>query len=168
MGEWRWSKHEFQNSLFSIKVLILGFTDSNLETSDSNSSNDDSKRAKNKHFMAFAVNVFFSVILSTFDIGSDFVTGIDFIQRGDLNWGTFTLVIIFVPWFARLLLSIFDLPRCLKKNSWRKFDPEKIYVWKLEMRNSLWEFPLFQPFRCVLLFAIPWKSVYRYSLFNLS
>ena len=50
-------------------------------------------------------------------IVSDFITGFDFLHRGNLGWATFTFVIIFAPWFARLLILLINLPNCFTKSS---------------------------------------------------
>ena len=109
---------------------------------------------KKKHFIEFAIRVVFSSLLVASDIVSDFITGFDFLHRGDMGWATFTFVIIFAPWFARLLILLINLPNCFTKSSSSSsfgfgLSQEGCFLWKEDLIDSLLELPLLQTFRWV-------------------
>ena len=112
---------------------------------------------RTKHFIHVGILVLFSSLLMAFDIGSDILTGLDYLETGHPKWATFTFSIICSPWLARILISLASLRICFSRSSKTStsslccvgFSNEGYFLWKQEMIDSLLEFPLLQPIRLV-------------------
>ena len=65
------------------------------------------------------------VILLTADITTDILAAREFFERGDLYWGISTLVPIFAPFLARILITIKSLTRCFHAR------PIKLFSWRI-------------------------------------
>ena len=116
---------------------------------------------RTRHFINFGIMVIFSSLMMAIDIGSDIVTGIDYLNSRDSGWAAFTFVIICTPWMSRILISLANLRICFintlatpTEASAIRFSHEGWYLWKLDMLDSFLEFPLFQPIRYELLWTL--------------
>jgi len=98
----------------------------------------------------------FSIALLTADIFSDIFTANDFFSRGHFYWGIFTIVPIFAPFFARVVLVIANLTRCWKRDTENNysftFSKERFAIWKNDLIQLFWHFPLLQPVRLEITF----------------
>ena len=102
-----------------------------------------------RHLFDFLFKMLFSSILMFFDIGSDIFTGFYFLESGNPKWATFTFLIILAPWLARFIILIANIPNCFQKSSsfGLGISQEGLFLWKEDLRDTLLDFPLFQPFR---------------------
>jgi hypothetical protein len=83
----------------------------------------------------------FNVALIFFDIGSDTWNGYDFIARGDIFWGSFTLFFSACPFLVRLLLH------CLKiLIAYVRKDLPETKTQKAKLVECLWFSPFLHPF----------------------
>ena len=115
--------------------------------------------AKFQHFQMLLKFFIFSIALLTADIVTDIFTAEDFFSKDHIYWGTFTLIPIFAPFIARVFLVIANLARCWKilyikveglniqRPSIGSFSAARFSVWKHELWQLLWHFPLLQPIR---------------------
>ena len=101
-------------------------------------------------FFAFNVALVFS------DIATDIFTAWSFLKRGDTWWGGFTTALIFAPFIAKLVLTLFHLRECFfrimpdKSKVWcQRIKYEKnearLAVQGQEAKKLIWHFPLLHP-----------------------
>ncbi len=93
-------------------------------------------------------------LLLTLDIVTDLLTAGDFFNNGDFYWGLFTVLLIFAPFFARVIHIAIRITLCIKINKdsnlpvcQRFWNEGRLKVLLKEMPSFLWNFPLFQPIR---------------------
>jgi hypothetical protein len=101
----------------------------------------------------------FSVVLITADIVTDISTSIEFFWRGHYYWGVFTLVPVFLPLFAKVILNLVFLSRCFKieysnskclgMSTLKKVSAlsARLSFCLQELTQLIWHIPLFQPIR---------------------
>jgi hypothetical protein len=93
------------------------------------------------------------------DIVSDFSTSIEFLSRGHYYWGVFTLLPVFLPLFAKLILNLVNLSRCFKieysnskclgVSTLKKVSviPARLAFCLQEIKLLAWHIPMLQPVR---------------------
>ncbi len=103
----------------------------------------------------------FSVVLVAADIVTDISTSIEFFSRDHYYWGVFTLVPVFLPLFAKLILNLVNLSRCFKieySNSKRlgvstlkkvSVIPARLAFCLQEIKLLAWHIPMLQPLRYI-------------------
>ena len=82
----------------------------------------------------------FKVILPMVDIVTDVITAQSFFQNGHPMWGRSTIIIIFLPFIAKILIEVYTVVY----NKYRKNDT---HGWKTTLTNILTHFPLIIPIR---------------------
>ena len=104
-------------------------------------------------FFAFNVALVFSNIVT------DIITAYEFFNRGFTWWGTFTTALIFAPFAAKLVLTVFYLREYFyiilpdKSKAWYqrikydKNDARKFQKAKNLVKKLIWKFPLVHPIR---------------------
>ncbi len=104
---------------------------------------------KFQHFCFLFKFFLFSVVLITADIVSDIDTALEFLGRGDLYWGLFTMLPIFAPFFAKVVIAIANFRKCIQIENFRSFKiiKNRFNVWKHDLIPVVWDFPLLQPVR---------------------
>ena len=104
---------------------------------------------KVRHFLILVKFFTFSVALLTADIVTDIQSALDFYQRGHFYWGLFTLLPVFAPFFVRCTIAMMRLRRCFKlgRHLCLELYAARFSVWKNDLWQLLWHFPLIQPFR---------------------
>ncbi len=115
---------------------------------------------KFKHCRCLLFFFVFSVVLITADIASDIDTAVEFLGRGDLYWGLFTLLPIFAPFFAKVVIAMANFRKCIQIENFRSIKIVKncFNVWKHDVIPVIWDFPLLQPVR--------YYSNYLYFIFS--
>ena len=98
----------------------------------------------------------FNVILIFADIATDIYTAVQFFKSGDYNWGMFTILVIFAPLGARIIMIVFNSHKCFlglmpdesktffRRFKWEKNDARIAAHWK-ELKKLFWSIPLFHP-----------------------
>ncbi len=126
---------------------------------------------KVQRFQLFFSAFLFNVVLVTADIVTDISTSFEFFWRGHYYWGVFTLVPVFLPFFAKLVLNLVFLSRCLKieySNSkclgiskLKKVSviPARLAFCLQELKQLIWHIALFQPIRYWIPTGIHFKII---------
>ena len=125
--------------------------------------------------MLLAKFMVFQIVLVTADIVTDILTGITLLKqprfrRNPKNdkdeylyvneYGWATIAIIFAPFLVRVILTMASFGRCFQWSSSRlTFDQRRFSMWKHELGNFIWDFPLLQPIR--------FKSSFYHKIFKL-
>jgi hypothetical protein len=93
-----------------------------------------------------------SVVILAADIVTDFLTAIEFFQKGHFYWGLFTLVPIFAPFVAKIVFSFWTFAQCFRRlTNWiPQMDLARFSFWKKDLQKLIWYFPMLQPLRYFL------------------
>ena len=70
------------------------------------------KRAILNHVKMLTVFFILHVALLSADIFTDVLSAHEFFERGDHFWGIFTLIPVFAPFIARVIIIVENLRRC--------------------------------------------------------
>ncbi len=112
---------------------------------------DRLRHPKAKHFLILLKFFIFNVLLVSLDIGSDVGTAVNFYNRGHSYWGSLTLLFIFMPFFARILVFLLNVSKCFSCNKTSKFymkaDETKLKIQRQEFSKLMWHIPLLHPVR---------------------
>ena len=84
---------------------------------------------------------FFNVFVIFFDIASDTLNGFDFIARGDVIWGSLTLLFSICPFLLRLLIHWVKLLIAYVRK-----DLPETKTQKAKLVECLWFSPFLHPF----------------------
>ncbi len=104
---------------------------------------------KLQHVLYLFKFFFFSVVLITADIVTDIKTADELYGRGDHFWGLFTLLPIFAPFLAKIVIAMANFRKCIQIENFRsiKIIHNRFNVWKNDIFPVFWDFPLLQPVR---------------------
>ncbi len=101
-----------------------------------------------QHCLILLKFFFFNVILVASDIGSDILTARNFFATKNNFWASLTLLFVFMPFLARIVIYLVDLAKCLSYNVGRlKVDRSRLKIQKQEFPYLIWHFPLLHPIR---------------------
>jgi hypothetical protein len=114
---------------------------------------------KVQRFQLLFSTFLFSVVLVAADIVTDISTSIEFLSRGHYYWAVFTLVPVFLPLFAKLILNLVYLSRCFEVEYYSSkclgmsklkrvsVVPARLAFCLQELKQLIWHIPMFQPIR---------------------
>jgi hypothetical protein len=96
----------------------------------------------------------FNVFLLTGDIASDIWNGINLISRGDVYWGSYTLLFSALPFLAQILAVLFDLLDASTKNNLAEKNAQR-----KKLFECLWFTPVLHPFVSVYILLIKYLLI---------
>ena len=121
---------------------------------------------KVQRFQLLFSTFLFSVVLVAADIVTDISTSIEFFSRGHYYWGVFTLVPVFLPLLAKLVLHLVFLSRCFKieyaDSKFLGITPLKkvsavsarLSFCLQEIQLLIWHIPMLQPLRYATIWTL--------------
>jgi len=122
------------------------------------------KSPKKKHAILVARFFVSKFVLSTMDLVTDVLTAKTFFDNGNASLGLSTIVPIFAPFFARVILACIRVAQCygiikdkempLARRFSLKRNETVFKVQIQEMPKLVWDFPLFQPIRSGAMFNL--------------